>query len=102
VAADFWAFDSMRRPTQPLSGQRISLQTYGQRAKHRGVQCTARASLDADTLELAVGQHGDMAPGQVHQLGHAGAAPVEIIEVQFGAYLGEDDLVCPGDDYGRV
>jgi mannose-1-phosphate guanylyltransferase/mannose-6-phosphate isomerase len=38
----------------------------------------------------------------VHRLSNATSAPVEIIEVQFGAYLGEDDIVRLDDDYGRV
>ena len=40
--------------------------------------------------------------GRVHRLSNQTADPVEIIELQFGAYLGEDDIVRLGDDYGRT
>ena len=84
-------------------GQRISLQKHSQRAEHWVVvQGTARVTLDADTFDLAVGQHCDIALGQVHRLSNVTSEPVEIIEVQFGAYLGEDDIVRLGDDYGRA
>jgi mannose-6-phosphate isomerase-like protein (cupin superfamily) len=84
-------------------GQRISLQKHSQRAEHWVVvQGTARVTLDADTFDLTVGQHCDIALGQVHRLSTVTAEPVEIIEVQFGAYLGEDDIVRLGDDYGRA
>lgn len=86
-----------------LPGQRISLQKHSRRAEHWVVvQGTARVTLGADTFVLTVGQHCDIAPGQVHRLGNASAEPMEIIEVQFGAYLGEDDIVRLGDDYGRA
>lgn len=86
-----------------LPGQRISLQKHGQRAEHWVVvRGTARVTLGADTFDLTVGQHCDIALGQVHRLSNATSEPVEIIEVQFGAYLGEDDIVRLGDDYGRV
>ena len=84
-------------------GQRISLQKHSQRAEHWVVvRGEARVTLGADTFDLMVGQHCDIAPGQVHRLSNLTAEPLEIIEVQFGAYLGEDDIVRLGDDYGRV
>jgi len=66
------------------------------------VRGTARVTLGADSFDLSVGQHCDIAPGQLHRLGNTTLEPVEIIEVQFGAYLGEDDIVRLGDDYGRA
>jgi mannose-1-phosphate guanylyltransferase/mannose-6-phosphate isomerase len=39
--------------------------------------------------------------GQKHRLANPGKVPVEIIEVQSGAYLGEDDIVRFEDSYGR-
>jgi mannose-6-phosphate isomerase len=86
-----------------LPGRRISLQKHNQRAEHWVVvQGTARVTLGTDTFDLTVGQHCDIALGQVHRLSNLTAEPLEIIEVQFGAYLGEDDIVRLGDDYGRV
>ena len=86
-----------------LPGQRISLQQHSQRAEHWVVvQGTAQVTLGPDTFDLTVGQHCDIALGQVHRLSNMSAELVEIIEVQFGAYLGEDDITRLGDDYGRI
>lgn len=86
-----------------LPGQRISLQKHGQRAEHWVVvRGTARVTLGEQTFDLALGQHCDIAQGQVHRLTNATTQAVEIIEVQFGAYLGEDDITRLGDDYGRA
>jgi mannose-1-phosphate guanylyltransferase len=40
--------------------------------------------------------------GQVHALENPGTIPLELIEVQYGSYLGEDDIVRLEDRYGRV
>lgn len=85
-----------------LPGQQISLQKHQRRAEHWVVvQGTAQVTLGAQTLELATGQSCDIAIGQVHRLANHTAALVEIVEVQFGEYLGEDDIVRLQDDYGR-
>ncbi len=86
-----------------LPGQQISLQKHYQRAEHWVVvQGTARVTLDAQTFDLTQGQHCDIALGQVHRLANLTKDPLEIVEVQFGAYLGEDDIVRLSDDYGRA
>ncbi|MDD2810839.1 phosphomannose isomerase type II C-terminal cupin domain [Rhodoferax sp.] len=86
-----------------LPGQRISLQTHAQRSEHWVVvRGTARVTLGADTFDLQVGQHCDIALGQVHRLSNLTGQMLEVIEVQFGAYVGEDDIVRITDDYGRV
>ena len=86
-----------------LPGQRLSLQKHHQRAEHWVVvQGTARVTLDERSFDLTVGQHCDIAVGQVHRLTNLTQEPVEIVEVQFGYYLGEDDIVRLGDDYGRT
>jgi mannose-6-phosphate isomerase-like protein (cupin superfamily) len=51
---------------------------------------------------LTQGQHCDIAIGQVHRLANLTQEPVEIVEVQFGSYLGEDDIERLQDDYGRA
>ena len=85
-----------------LPGQRISLQKHNQRAEHWVVvRGAARVTLDDQMFDLAPGEHCDIALGQVHRLGNPTDAALEIVEVQFGAYLGEDDIVRLGDDYGR-
>ncbi len=84
-------------------GQQISLQKHRHRAEHWVVvQGTARVTLDEQVFELTVGQYCDIALGQVHRLTNLTTEPVEIVEVQFGTYLGEDDIVRLSDDYGRV
>ncbi len=86
-----------------LPGQRISLQKHSQRAEHWVVvQGTARVTLGEQTFDIGVGQHCDIALGQVHRLSNITLQPVEIVEVQFGTYLGEDDIIRLGDDYGRA
>lgn len=86
-----------------LPGQRISLQKHSQRAEHWVVvQGSARVTLGEQSFDLTLGQHCDIALGQVHRLANVTAQPVEIVEVQFGAYLGEDDITRLGDDYGRA
>lgn len=84
-------------------GQQLSLQKHHQRAEHWVVVLgTARITLDERQFDLQVGQSCDIAVGQVHRLANLGTEPVEIVEVQFGAYLGEDDIVRLEDNYGRV
>jgi mannose-6-phosphate isomerase-like protein (cupin superfamily) len=86
-----------------LPGQRISLQKHAQRAEHWVVvRGTARVTLGAQSFDLTLGQHCDIAVGRVHRLSNVTTQAVEIIEVQFGAYLGEDDITRLGDDDGRA
>lgn len=91
------------------AGQRLSLQKHAQRAEHwvvvRGLARITLGNPDGESwreFDLTPGQHCDIALGQVHRLASVGTEPVEIIEVQFGAYLGEDDITRLQDDFGRV
>ena len=84
-------------------GQQLSLQKHHQRAEHWVVVLgTAQVTVGQRLLEMTAGQHVDIAIGEVHRLANKTAHPVEIVEVQFGNYLGEDDIVRLQDDYGRV
>ena len=84
-------------------GQQLSLQKHSQRDEHWVVvQGIALVTVGELVMSLAAGAHVDIACGQVHRLSNQTADPVEIIELQFGAYLGEDDIVRLGDDYGRT
>ena len=84
-------------------GQQLSLQKHHQRAEHWVVvQGQARVTVGSQVVDLGVGQHVDIALGEVHRLANLTDAPVEIVEVQFGEYLGEDDIVRLQDDYGRT
>lgn len=85
-----------------LPGQQISLQKHHRRAEHWVVVAgVAHITVDERAFELPVGGHCDIAQGQVHRLSNHTDQPVEIVEVQFGDYLGEDDIVRLQDDYGR-
>jgi len=85
-----------------LPGQQLSLQKHRQRSEHWVVvQGTARVTLDDRVFDLAAGQHCDIAVGQVHRITNITNSLVEVVEVQFGQYLGEDDIVRLQDDYGR-
>ncbi len=85
-----------------LPGQQLSLQKHNQRSEHWVVvQGLARITLGEREFDLTQGGHCDIAVGQVHRLANTTTEPVEIVEVQFGAYLGEDDIVRLQDDYGR-
>jgi mannose-6-phosphate isomerase-like protein (cupin superfamily) len=85
-----------------LPGQQLSLQKHRQRAEHWVVvQGTARVTLGEQQFDLGLGEHCDIALGQVHRLANLSAQALEIVEVQFGDYLGEDDIVRLSDDYGR-
>jgi mannose-6-phosphate isomerase-like protein (cupin superfamily) len=84
-------------------GQQLSLQRHRQRSEHWVVVLgTARVTLGEQIFDLPVGGHCDIALGQVHRITNTTQEPVEIVEVQFGSYLGEDDIERLQDDYGRV
>ena len=89
-------------------GKQLSLQKHAQRAEHwvvvRGTAVVTLGNADGSTREITlhVGQHCDIAIGQVHRLTNRTNELVEIIEVQMGGYLGEDDITRLADDFGRV
>ncbi len=83
-------------------GQQLSLQKHHRRAEHWVVvQGRARITIGERQFDLETGQSCDIALGAVHRLANLTPSPVEIVEVQFGDYLGEDDIVRLQDDYGR-
>jgi mannose-1-phosphate guanylyltransferase/mannose-6-phosphate isomerase len=83
-------------------GQRLSLQLHHQRSEHWVVIAgRARVLRGDEDYELAVGQSTGIPQKTRHRLGNPGRTVLEIIEVQNGPYLGEDDIVRFDDDYGR-
>jgi mannose-1-phosphate guanylyltransferase/mannose-6-phosphate isomerase len=83
-------------------GGRLSLQRHKQRAEHWVVvRGTARVSIGEDVRELKENESIYVPLGADHRLENAGSEPLEIIEVQTGSYLGEDDIVRIEDDYRR-
>ncbi len=82
---------------------RLSLQSHAQRAEHWVVISGAPTiTVDDVVANYAVGQHVFIPLGAKHRLENHTTEPVEIIEVQIGAYLGEDDIVRYEDIYGRT
>lgn len=84
-------------------GAKLSLQMHHHRAEHWiVVSGTAEVHCGDKTLLLTENQSTYIPLGEVHSLGNPGKVPLEIIEVQSGSYLGEDDIVRFEDAYGRV
>ena len=80
----------------------LSLQKHHHRAEHWVVvKGTAEVTNGDKTILLTENQSTYIPLGAVHRLANPGAIPLEIIEVQSGSYLGEDDIVRFEDHYGR-
>lgn len=83
-------------------GASLSLQKHHHRAEHWVVvKGTAEITKGDKVLLLTENESIYIALGEVHRLANPGAIPLEIIEVQSGSYLGEDDIVRFEDYYGR-
>lgn len=83
-------------------GASLSLQLHNHRAEHWiVVQGTAIVEIDDKVVRLTENQSTYIPVGVKHRLSNPGKIPVEMIEVQSGAYLGEDDIVRYDDLYGR-
>ena len=83
-------------------GARLSLQMHHHRAEHWiVVRGTALVTRGTDTFILAENESTYIPIGVQHRLENPGKMPLEIIEVQSGTYLGEDDIVRFEDTYGR-
>lgn len=84
-------------------GQRLSLQVHQHRAEHwivvRGI---ARVTRGDETFLVPENQSTYIPRRVRHRLENPGTAPLELIEVQSGSYLGEDDIVRFEDAYGRT
>ncbi|MCR4283299.1 MAG: cupin domain-containing protein, partial [Bauldia sp.] len=88
-------------------GARLSLQKHQHRAEHWTVVeglAEITVGMERDKLKVktvAPGEHVHIPKGAIHRMANPGAAPMTLIEVQVGDYLGEDDIVRLEDDYGR-
>jgi mannose-1-phosphate guanylyltransferase / mannose-6-phosphate isomerase len=83
-------------------GASLSLQMHYHRAEHWiVVRGTARVTRGDETFLLTENESTYIPPGTRHRLENPGKMPLELIEVQSGAYLGEDDIVRFDDVYGR-
>lgn len=85
------------------AGAKLSVQMHHHRAEHWIiVSGTAKVTLDEKTFLLSENQSTYIPIGVVHALENPGKLPLEMIEVQSGSYLGEDDIVRFEDKYGRA
>jgi len=84
-------------------GASISLQQHQHRAEHWiVVRGSAQVTCDDRTTTLGPNESTYIAKGAIHRLSNPGPETLEIIEVQSGDYLGEDDIIRFEDQYGRT
>ncbi|QPG04354.1 mannose-1-phosphate guanylyltransferase/mannose-6-phosphate isomerase [Salinimonas marina] len=84
-------------------GEKLSVQMHHHRAEHWiVVSGTASVTVGEKTTMVTENESTYIPIGEVHALENPGKIPLELIEVQSGAYLGEDDIVRFSDRYGRT
>jgi mannose-1-phosphate guanylyltransferase/mannose-6-phosphate isomerase len=84
-------------------GETLSLQMHYHRSEHWiVVRGTARVTVGEREWLLHENESTYIPAGTTHRLSNPGKVPVELIEVQCGAYLGEDDITRFNDEYGRT
>ncbi len=84
-------------------GAKLSLQKHFHRSEHWVVvKGTAIVTNGDEEILLTENESTYIPLGTMHRLYNPGSIPLELIEVQSGSYLGEDDIVRVGDEYGRA
>jgi mannose-1-phosphate guanylyltransferase len=84
-------------------GKKLSLQRHHHRAEHWiVVRGTAEVTVDNQITILTENQSVYLPLGCTHRLANPGKIELELIEVQTGSYLGEDDIIRISDEFGRV
>lgn len=84
-------------------GLRFSLQKHLKRSeKWVVIKGSGTATVGERTIAIEPGSFLEVACGQKHRMHNTGKVPLVFVEVQFGDYLGEDDVVRFEDDFGRV
>ena len=82
---------------------KLSLQLHHHRAEHWVVVSgTAKVTKGEEQYYITENESTFIPLGTVHSLENPGCIPLELIEIQSGSYLGEDDIVRLKDDYGRI
>lgn len=82
---------------------KLSLQLHHHRAEHWVVvKGTAKVTKGEEQYYITENESTFIPLGTVHSLENPGCIPLELIEIQSGSYLGEDDIVRLKDEYGRV
>jgi len=94
-------FQVKRITVKPLA--KLSLQMHHHRAEHWVVvKGTAKVTIDGVDSLVSENESVYIPIGAVHSLENPGKIPIELIEIQTGSYLGEDDIVRIEDRYGRA
>ena len=84
-------------------GKRLSLQKHHHRAEHWiVVSGTADVQIDDNHMTLSENQSTYIPQGSIHRLSNSGKILLEIIEIQTGSYLEEDDIIRIEDEFGRI
>ncbi len=84
-------------------GAKLSLQKHFHRSEHWVVvHGTAEVTIGAETRTFHENESTYIPIGDIHRLANPGKIPLELIEVQVGSYLGEDDIMRYDDQYGRA
>ncbi len=82
---------------------RLSLQYHNKRSEHWTIVAgKALVTRDADVFQAQAGQTVFIPIKAIHRIENIGIEPVVVIEVQYGSYVGEDDIVRLEDDYNRA
>ena len=110
VSRPWGTFDSLgkgdRYQVKKISlkvGAKLSVQLHHHRAEHWVVVSgSAKVRRGEDTFVLSENESTYIPIGTVHSLENIGDVPLEIVEIQSGDYLGEDDIVRLEDLYGRT
>ena len=83
-------------------GHRLSLQKHQKRAEHWYVTSgEGIVTLDGQRLNKKYGESVNIPRGSTHRIENTGTVDLSFIEIQTGAYFGEDDIERLEDDYGR-
>ena len=86
-----------------LPGKRLSLQSHKFRKEHWIVSCgEAEVKINNKISKLKIAESIDIPLGTIHRLSNKSNSKLIIIEIQFGSYLGEDDIIRYEDDFNRT
>ena len=99
---DIGSYFQVKRITV-LPGKRLSLQSHKYRKEHWIVVLgEAEVVIDDRIFNLKISQSIDIPLGSIHRLSNKTNTDLVLIEIQFGEYLGEDDIIRYEDDFNRV
>jgi len=85
------------------SGCRFSLQKHSRRSeKWIIISGSGVVTLGTKDIPVSKGSFIDVPTGEIHRMHNTDSGPLVFIEIQFGPYLGEDDIIRLQDDFGRI